>query len=216
MNQPAKINLDAPLTGRLVEWNAEKRYGFLQAGRLRIFLHIRDFAERHKPPAVGDRITFIVGQDAQGRTCAKQAVHVNDGGRLTVASLLVLAGLLVLPILALWHWRVDWRWAGGIGATMTLLAYVAYAVDKRKAREKEWRRSELDLHLLALLGGWPGAFLAQRRLRHKCSKVKFQFWFWLIVVLYQFVAFDSMQNWKYARGAWSQIRSTADQLQRAR
>jgi uncharacterized membrane protein YsdA (DUF1294 family)/cold shock CspA family protein len=216
VNQPAKINLDTPLTGKLVEWNEEKHYGFLQAGRLRIFLHIRDFAERHKRPAVGDKITFIVGQDAQGRTCAKQAVHVNDGGRLTVASLLVLAGLLVLPILALRHWRVDWRWAGGIGLTMTLLAYVAYATDKRSAREKEWRRSELDLHLLELLGGWPGAFLAQRRLRHKCSKGTFQFWFWLIVALYQFVAFDSIQNWKYTRATWGQLESAAEQLRRAR
>jgi len=41
------------------------------------------------------------------------------------------------------------------------------------------------LHLLELLGGWPGAFLAQRRLRHKCSKRRYQFVFWLIVLAYQ-------------------------------
>ncbi|MSU57528.1 MAG: DUF1294 domain-containing protein [Pedosphaera sp.] len=206
----------APLTGTLVEWNEEKRYGFLEVGRLRIFLHIRDFAERHKRPVIGDKITFIAGQDAQGRTCAKQAVHVNDGGRITAVNLIVLAGLLVLPVLALWRWRVDWRWAGGLGLMMNLFAYKAYAVDKRRAREKEWRLSETKLHLLALLGGWPGAFLAQRRLRHKCSKPKFQIWFWLIVVSYQLAAFDSMQNWKYARGVWGQIQSTAEQLRHSR
>lgn len=202
--------------GKLVEWNDEKHYGFLEAGRLRIFLHIRDFAEHHKRPAIGDRITFIVGQDAQGRTCAKQAVHVNDGGRITVANLLLLGALLVLPVLALSHRQADWRWAGGVGLVMTLLAYLAYAKDKRSAREKVWRHSELDLHLLELAGGWPGAFLAQRRLRHKCSKRSFQFWFWLIVLLYQLIAFDSLQNWKSARLAWSKIASAVEQLPRAR
>ena len=208
--------MGAPLTGKLVEWNTEKRYGFLQVGRLRFFLHIRDFAEHHKRPVVGDRITFIVGQDVQGRTCAKQAVHVNDGGRLTAASLLVLTGLLVLPILALWHWQVDWSWAGGIGVIMSLFAYAAYATDKRSAREKEWRLPELELHLLALLGGWPGAFLAQRRLRHKCSKASFQFWFWLIVAVYQFVAFDSLQGWKYTKAAWGKLESPRHQFRQER
>jgi hypothetical protein len=31
------------------------------------------------------------------------------------------------------------------------------------------------------MGGWPGAFVAQRRLRHKCVKRKYQIVFWLIV-----------------------------------
>jgi len=46
------------------------------------------------------------------------------------------------------------------------------------------------LHLAELLGGWPGAFLAQRRLRHKCSKVSYQFAFWCIVGLFQLVSTD--------------------------
>ena len=32
---------------------------------------------------------------------------------------------------------------------------------------------ERTLHLLALLGGWPGAILARRRFRHKTMKVPF-------------------------------------------
>lgn len=37
-----------------------------------------------------------------------------------------------------------------------------------------WRTREGTLHLLAMVGGWPGAMLAQRRLRHKTRKGTFQ------------------------------------------
>jgi uncharacterized membrane protein YsdA (DUF1294 family) len=39
------------------------------------------------------------------------------------------------------------------------------------------------LHLIALAGGWPGALLAQKVLRHKSSKQSFQVVFWVTVLL---------------------------------
>jgi len=36
-------------------------------------------------------------------------------------------------------------------------------------------------HLLALLGGWPGALLAERFIRHKNRKIGFQTVSWVIV-----------------------------------
>jgi len=170
-------------------------------------LHVRDFAEHHKKPVVGDKISFQPGQDRRGPTCAKQAVHVNDGGRITMSAWFVLTGLLVLPVLALWHGHVDWRWAGGIGLTMAVITYLAYSLDKKRARAREWRISEAGLHFLELLGGWPGAFLAQRRLRHKISKAGYQTVFWLIVFAYQWAAYDSMQNWKFSQSILSHLSS---------
>jgi uncharacterized membrane protein YsdA (DUF1294 family) len=39
------------------------------------------------------------------------------------------------------------------------------------------------LHLLALAGGWPGALVAQNRLRHKSRKKPFRTIFWATVAI---------------------------------
>ncbi|HEX7571194.1 MAG TPA: DUF1294 domain-containing protein, partial [Verrucomicrobiae bacterium] len=79
------------------------------------------------------------------------------------------------------------------------ISFRFYANDKRRAREKNWRISEDTLQLTALLGGWPGAFLAQHKFRHKVSKPGFQMVFWLIVLVYQFAAFDSLREWQWSK-----------------
>jgi len=60
---------------------------------------------------------------------------------------------------------------------------VVYAIDKRAARKNRWRIPEAQLHLLALLGGWPGAIIAQQVLRHKSVKPLFRIIFWISVGL---------------------------------
>ena len=77
-------------------------------------------------------------------------------------------------------------------AVVSAITYGLYADDKNRAVTGAWRVPESSLHLAELLGGWPGALLAQRRLRHKCSKVSYQVAFWFIVVIFQIVAADLM------------------------
>lgn len=67
-------------------------------------------------------------------------------------------------------------------ALLSVVTYVFYALDKSAARKRGRRVPERTLHLLALLGGWPGALLAQRTLRHKTAKPRFLFVFWLTVL----------------------------------
>lgn len=76
----------------------------------------------------------------------------------------------------------DYRPALFVYLGMSLLAFIAYAVDKRRARSGGWRTSEATLHWIGFLGGWPGAIPAQRLFRHKTRKPGFQIVFWLIVI----------------------------------
>jgi uncharacterized membrane protein YsdA (DUF1294 family) len=61
------------------------------------------------------------------------------------------------------------------------LTYLAYIKDKSAAEKGAWRVPEKTLHLLSLCFGWPGAMVAQERLRHKTKKVSFRIIFWLTV-----------------------------------
>lgn len=74
--------------------------------------------------------------------------------------------------------------AAVVYALMSLITFVAYYTDKRAARLGRLRTPEATLHVLELLGGWPGALLAQRLIRHKNAKVGYQVVFWLIVAVH--------------------------------
>ena len=64
------------------------------------------------------------------------------------------------------------------------IAFVLYGIDKRRAIRKQPRISERTLHLLSMLGGWPGAHLAQRLFHHKTLKVSFRLVFWFTVAVH--------------------------------
>jgi uncharacterized membrane protein YsdA (DUF1294 family) len=82
------------------------------------------------------------------------------------------------------------EFAGGVPLVLlcfyssaSVAAFVAYALDKSAAKNDRWRISERTLHLFGLLGGWPGALVAQKLLRHKTGKRSFQLVFRVTVVL---------------------------------
>lgn len=66
---------------------------------------------------------------------------------------------------------------------MSAMAFVMYGLDKWAAKRNARRTPENTLQLCALLGGWPGALLAQQVFRHKSSKRSFQVVFWFMVVI---------------------------------
>jgi len=69
-------------------------------------------------------------------------------------------------------------------AALNLVTFLSYALDKSAAQSGGWRTSEKQLHLLALLGGWPAAWWAQQWLRHKSRKQEFRSMYWATVLLH--------------------------------
>lgn len=123
------------------------------------------------------------------------------GARTGIRAWLGFVALLVLPVLALRRLPFDPYWLVVYPLGISTLTYWIYAIDKRRAQAGEWRAPEARLHLLELLGGWPGAWLAQQRLRHKSYKRSYQSAFWGIVIAHQLLALDALQNWKFTRSA---------------
>ncbi len=190
--------------GRIIEWNDDRGFGFVEdKSRQRTFVHIREFEDRIKRPAIGDKVTFSLGSDAAGRSCAKQIVQEGWGGGFGLGALAMLVALLVAPVLAGRRFipAEFWLEVGGVAAALSLLTFGMYAWDKRKARRQEWRLSESTLQLWSVIGGWPGAFLAQRLLRHKSSKTSFQVIFWATVALHQYVMIDALLDWRVFHAA---------------
>ena len=89
---------------------------------------------------------------------------------------LLLTGVTPLPLLAY--------------AVASVLAFCLYWYDKQQAKAGQWRTPEKVLHGLELLGGWPGALVAQQMFRHKTRKLSYQVVFWLIVAAHQVVWID--------------------------
>ncbi len=64
------------------------------------------------------------------------------------------------------------------------ITFGVYGFDKRRARRGGRRVRERTLHLLALLGGWPGALLGRRHFHHKTLKRGFSAVLYATVLLH--------------------------------
>lgn len=67
--------------------------------------------------------------------------------------------------------------------TLSFFTFLLYAIDKRNAIKGRRRISEKTLQISALLGGWPGALLAQQTFRHKTQKRPFILVLWLGILI---------------------------------
>lgn len=176
------------LKGTLVEWNDARGFGFIEpvAGGGRVFCHISKFAVRSRRPAPGQCVTYELSRDERGQLRASQIRPPGVERRVekerqsstaspwtalvvSVAFLMIVMGLAVAG-------RVPWFVPAGY-AIMSLITVFAYAFDKSAAMNRRWRTQEMTLHILALLGGWPGAWISQRLFHHKTRKAPFMIGF---------------------------------------
>ncbi len=179
--------------GRLVEWFDEKGYGFIQPNddsKDRVFLHIKDFARQGPRPILGCALEYNVLVDAQGRYRAQQVSYLKasqtqksrtqkvslkkteQGQRWSPMQIASVAYIVFLALLVLLG-----RLSGLVLlfiSVMNAASYWFYAQDKEAAKNGQRRVPENTLHLLSFLGGWPAAWLAQQKLRHKTQKQPFR------------------------------------------
>ncbi|MFC7420436.1 DUF1294 domain-containing protein [Iodobacter arcticus] len=178
--------------GKISSWKDDQGFGFVvqNGGGERAFLHIKAFENRTQRPAEGDLITYVQVRDDKGRFRAEQVCFVGQrkvaaaesgsgSGFVAVIWVLVFCAFVAS---ACFIGRLPWLITGGYLA-VSIVAFIAYALDKSAAKNNRWRTQERTLHLLGLLGGWPGALLAQRVLRHKSKKIAFLLVFWLTVLI---------------------------------
>ena len=176
--------------GKITHWNEEKGYGFItpSSGAKQVFVHIRAFKNRHLPPELNQVVLYSLSTDKQGRPCAvkvTRATEIPSRNPKPITKLFLT--LFAIGFIAVVGWSVS---AYNIPIQILYLylaasafTFLVYAKDKRAARAYRWRTKESTLHTLALVGGWPGALIAQQVLRHKSRKNAFQFMFWTTVVL---------------------------------
>src|SRR5690349_420050 len=178
--------------GRLTDWNDDKGFGFVtpDKGGLRAFVHIRAFSSRHRRPRNGDVITYQVTWDPKGRPRAENVLfreqpktRAEPGATGVLPATLLVLGFFAALVVLVVQEKIPWM-IPVVYVVMSLVVFMTYAFDKSAAMNRRWRTMERTLQMMSLLGGWPGALIAQRLFHHKSKKTAFQVDFWLIVALH--------------------------------
>ena len=176
--------------GKITSWNDDKGFGFITPfdGGDRVFIHIKAIRNRGRRPVTNDVVTYSLAKNKQGRTRAVDATLAGEKPRKTAAQksnrLVMIIAWAFLLFVGLSCFLTDLPLAVlGAYILVSTITFIAYAIDKSAAQAGRWRTSEASLHLLALLGGWPGALLAQQTLRHKSKKGSFRVTLWITVLL---------------------------------
>lgn len=177
--------------GRITTWKDDKGFGFItpNGGGAQVFVHFNSFANRQRRPAGNEIVTYELNVDGRGRPQAAAVAFVGEqatapsrsSGQSTIPLLFALC-FLVFVAASAFSGRLP-KAVLALYFVASVVAFFAYALDKSAALNNRWRIQENTLHLLALLGGWPGALAAQRLLRHKSKKSSFQAVFWGTVFL---------------------------------
>lgn len=179
--------------GIIKTWRDDKGFGFIspEDGSKEVFFHVSDISNRTLRPTVNAEVRYQLTYDQQQRPRAidirydavpMRAIPAATPARLLIVPLMIVGIFFVALALATFIVRLS-PLVILLYAGISMVTLVAYQSDKSRATRGERRIPENWLHLLELLGGWPGALIAQSYFRHKTIKSSYQAIYWLIIVL---------------------------------
>lgn len=174
--------------GVLADWNDDRGFGFIKptTGGSRLFVHVSAFP-RGQRPVIGCAVTYAEFRDERGRARAGAVQYLTSppasgprgGGMPLVLAVVASFFALLVSLVVLDKMPVTLLAAYGL---LSVVAFFMYGEDKSAAEQGRWRTPESTLHMLALVGGWPGALIAQRFFHHKTTKQPFRTIFWITVM----------------------------------
>ncbi|HSN12205.1 MAG TPA: cold shock and DUF1294 domain-containing protein, partial [Propionibacteriaceae bacterium] len=174
--------------GVVTRWVDERGFGFITpaTGGPPVFAHVTAFPPGMRP-VPGEIVTFRTSTDDRNRLRASDVEYVGRqrprpingpvriSGAVAVLFLALLAALAMVGLLPVA--------LPPFAALASVTAVLLYWADTSAATRGAWRVSESTLHVVSVLGGWPGALIAQQVFRHKTRKQPFRTIFWATVVL---------------------------------
>ena len=72
---------------------------------------------------------------------------------------------------------------------INIFTFAMYGIDKKRAKNGEWRIPEIQIHSMELLGGTIGAYIGQRFFHHKNKKKSFLATFWAVLFIQTAIIF---------------------------
>lgn len=175
-------------SGTIKDWNDDKGYGFIvpKEGGKNFFFHINNYSHRHKRPKKQLTVQYFLSTDKNGRICAIDVAPIKghkDNAYEIKQKLfsLMIFGIFSIVLYFLYLTNKIPIQIIAVYGVSSVIAFIMYAKDKNAAEWGEWRTSENTLHFLSIIGGWPGAKIAQSFLRHKSKKLSFRVTYWATV-----------------------------------
>lgn len=206
------------IEGAFKAWNDDRGFGFIQRGpgEPDVFVHINNCQLGALRPSLGMRVSLEVSKAADGKLSAKEVrlLKPTPGSPTEQAAVkqrreprepartgrgwdktsLIALGVLVgsFSLISIIWQQGAYVWMALGYVVMSCVSALVYVFDKDAAERGLWRVSEETLHVIDVLGGWPGAILVQQLLRHKTAKMAFRVVFWTSVIMNMLVCWGLM------------------------
>ncbi len=201
--------MTTPQISEIIDWDPETGSGYLglDEGEKILALNVLDFTSFHRRPGVGDRVLYESTFDENYNPVAKNAKLLRARGLYHNMGTAWPSLFLILPIVAFLVAPLPasgWFFIAFL-FLMSATTYMLYHCKEFRRNGIKKMQPDSVLHFCEMLGGWPGAILAQRRLEEEQPDRRYQVFLWISVFLWQGLAIEAMSDWSVTQQVWSSL-----------